>query len=381
MAERPNPKKVSLAFTKRTLYQDMRFLGGNAYRDMKMSLMMGTSSDVVHYLKRHSKLLKPFDGNEEVEFITKGIFSAVYLIKDRKGHELIVKRSHDGLIPIQLYRNIYLPMPHFIAKFFAPDYAISDRSLKRDVYDYEEVLRPVWGPKRNSINGNKMIPYLNMALHLVDNFIPVFEVNELHTLRFWKKQLDKKMHSSLSLLKQYLKSIPTQRSLIPQEERYILYDKFSKSLQTIFLQEAMKGKIDVIPKQQMAYPFELVAKGVIPDEMPKVMIEHILRTIQSLVKQMKLKKRIPKVPDYRPLESFKVFAPTPAELFFAETPNLIAHIDSNGLLNVSFVDTHFLFDVEGVFTYRWAAKRYWMSLFLNLRFWVKKALDVAQKNS
>lgn len=370
-----NPKDVSLTFTKGTLYQDMRFLGKNAYRDIKLSLMMGTSSDVVHYLKLHSKLLKPFNGNEEVELVTKGIFSAVYIMKDKSGHELIVKRSHDGWIPMQLYRNIYLPMPHYIVQFFAPDYAISSRSLRRDVYDYEEVLRPVWGPKRTSITGSKMIPYLNMALHLVDNFIPLFEVNDLYTMRFWNRQLGRKRHPKLSDLKRYLKAVPTQESLIPKEERYIFYDKFSDSLQTIFLQEAMKGKEDVIPGEKMAYPFELVSKGYIPEEMPKVMIEHILRTMQSLVRQIKIKKQIPKVPDYRPLESFKIFAPTPFELFFAETPNLIAHKDARGRLNVSYVDTHFLFEVEGNVTYRWTAKRYWMSLFLNLRFWIKKALS------
>jgi hypothetical protein len=376
MSKNNDPKNVSLSFTKGTLYQDMRFLGKNAYRDMKMSLIMGTSSDVVHYLKPHSKLLKPFNGNEEAELITKGIFSAVYIMKDHEGHELIVKRSHDGWIPIQLYRNVYLPMPHYVVQFFAPDYAISARSLRRDVYDYEEVLKPVWGPKRISITGSKMAPYLNMALHLVDNFIPLFEVNDLYKLRFWKRLLERKQHRSLSHIKRYLKSVPTQKSLIPNEERYIFYDRFSNSLQTIFLQEAMKGKKDVIPGKKMAYPFELVSKGYIPDEMPKVMIEHILRTMQSLVMQLKYKKQIPKVPDYRPLESFKIFAPTPFELFFAETPNLIAHKDSKGRLNVSYVDTHFLFEVEGNFTFRWTAKRYWMSLFLNLRFWIKKALSM-----
>ncbi len=174
---------------------------------------------------------------------------------------------------------------------------------------------------------------------------------------------------------EYLRKIKTPRMLIPQEERFILFDSFTNSLQTVFIQEAMRGKKDVIPGQKMAFPFELIAKGFIPPEMPKLMIEHILRSIESFVKQLDFKSKVKKVPDFRPLESWKVYPPTPYEMYFAETNNIVVFMGDDGRIKVSFVDTHLLLEPEDNSIYRWIESRYWMSLFLNLRFWIRKSLN------
>ena len=369
-----DPRTCNLDFTKNTVYKDVRKLGGNAYRDIKMSLTLGTSSDLVYYLKKSSNLLKNYNGNEIVEFLAKGMFSYVYLIKDHDGREIVVKRSHDGWLPLQLGKYIFISIPRFFVRLFFPDFDITPKSLKRDVYDYEKILSPYWSKNRVKLEGKKFKPYLNMALFMVDNFLPEFKTEDLYSKKFWKNLLDKKTHHKLSKLQRYLRSIDTPRLLIPDEERYILYDAFSNSLQTIFIQEAMRGKEDVISGKRMAYPFELMSAGVIPNEMPKLMIEHILRAIEAFVKQLSYTD-LPKVPDFRPLDAWKVFPPTPYEISFAETSNLVAYKRANGKINVALVDTHILHEPEGDIFYRWVERRTWISLFLNLRFWVRKALE------
>jgi hypothetical protein len=374
MSKKFNPQKCNLQFTKGTVYKDLRKLGVNAYRDIKMSLTLGTSSDLIYYLKQYSKLLSKFDGNEIVEPLAKGTFSYVYLVKDQDGTEIVVKRSHDGWLPLQVARYLFVPIPRFFINFFFNDYEISPRSLKRDVYDYEKIIKPFWGKGRDKLEGRKFMPYLNMALYMVDRFLPEIKVKDLYSKRFWNKMLKQKRHVNLTKLQKYLRSIQTPELLVPKEERFILYDAFSDSLQTIFIQDAVRGKRDVIPGKRMAYPYELIAAGVIPKEMPKLMIEHILRSMESFVKQLENKKNIPKVPDFRPIDSWKIFPPTPYEVYFAETGNLVVCKKEKNI-NVSLVDTHVLHEPEGDLTYRWIEIRCWMSLFLNLRFWVRKALE------
>ncbi len=369
-----DPKNCDLTFTKNTIYKDIRNIGGNAFRDIKMSLTLGTSSDLVYYLKKKSKLLKNYDGNEVVEFLAKGMFSYVYLVKDHDGKEIVVKRSHDGWLPLQLGKYFFVSIPRFIVRLFFPAYDITPKSLKRDVYDYEKILKPFWSKKRVKLEGRKFKSYLNMALFMVDNFLPEFSTEDLYSKKFWKKFLSKKSHKKLGKLQSYLREIETPKLLIPDEERFIFYDAFSNSLQTIFIQGAMRGKKEVIPGKKMAYPFELMAAGFIPKEMPKLMIEHILRSIEAFVKQLNTTES-PKVPDFRPLDSWKVFPPTPYEISFAETSNLVAYKKGDGKINIALVDTHLLHEPEGDVFYRWVEKRSWISLFLNLRFWVRKALE------
>jgi len=368
------PKTCDLNFTKNTVYKDVRKIGGNAFRDIKMSLTLGTSSDLVFYLKKKSKLLKNYEGNEIVEFLAKGMFSYVYLVKDHDGKEIVVKRSHDGWLPLQIGKYLFISIPRPLVRIFFPDYDITPKSLKRDVYDYEKIISPYWGNKRVKLEGRKFKPYLNMALFMVDNFLPEFTIDDIYSKKFWKGLLGKKRHNKLSKLQDYLRSIETPKLLIPDEERYIFYDAFSDSLQTIFIQEAMRGKKEVISGRRMAYPFELMAAGVIPEEMPKIMIEHILRAIEAFVKQLKTTE-LPKVPDFRPLDAWKVFPPTPYEISFAETSNLVAYVKKNEKINIALVDTHILHEPEGDIIYRWVERRTWISLFLNLRFWIRKALE------
>ncbi|MBN2015825.1 hypothetical protein JW766_03250 [Candidatus Dojkabacteria bacterium] len=369
------PETCDLKFTRDTVYKDLRKLGGNAFRDIKMSLSLGTTSDLVYYLKDHSKLLKGHTGDEIVEPLAQGSFSFVYLIKDHNGSEIVVKRSHDGWVPFQVGEYVYVPAPRSLVKFFFPDYDITPRSLKRDVYDYEEILKKFWGDERVKLEGEKFMPYLNMALHMVDMFLPEFTVHDIYSQKFWAKLLKKERHSKLLHLQKYLRNIETPALLIPKEERFIFYDAFSDSLQTVFIQEAMKGKEDIIPGKKMAFPFELISSGVIPKEMPKLMIEHILRAIECFVKQLERETPIPKVPDFRPLESWKIFPPTAYEIYFAETSNLVVYKGKNGRLNIGLVDTHVLHEPDGDLIYRWVERRCWISMFLNLRFWVRKALE------
>jgi len=375
--DRVDPEKYNLDFVKGTIYKDIRILGSNAYRDIKVSLTMGTSSDLIHYLKEYSKLLKGFNGNEQVEFLAKGIFSHVYIIKDHDGREIVIKRSHDGMIPLQLAKYFYAPIPRFLVGIFFSNFDITPISLRRDIYDYEKILKPFWGKKRLNIESSKFEQYLNMALFITDNFLPDFTAQEIHSKDFWRKLLSKPEHKKLTKLYKYLNSIETPELLIPEEERYVLYDRFSNSLQTIFIQEAMRGKEDVIPGKKMAFPFELIANGYIPKEMPKLMIEHILRSIESFVIQIN-KYLVPKLPDFRPLDAYKVFPPTPCEFLFAETANLVAYKNKNNKLRIVLVDTHILHDPEGDIMYRWVERRSWISLFLNLRFWIRKALDYSK---
>jgi hypothetical protein len=375
MAKGYDPKTCDLSFTKGTIYKDMRKLGGNAYRDVKMSLSLGTSSDLVHYLKKSSKLLKGFEGNEIVEPLAVGMFSYVYILQNDKGDEIVVKRSHDGWVPGQLSRTFFVPMPRLFVKLFFHDYDITPRSLERDVYDYEKILRPFWGKKRDKLEGRNFKPYLNMALHMVDRFLPDFSVDDLYSKKFWKKMLGKKTHKNLATLQKYLRSVHTPKLLMPEEERYVFYDAFSNSLQTIFIQRAVRGKKDIIPGKKMAYPYEMIAAGVVPKEMPKLMIEHILRSMECFVKQLDYKEELPKVPDFRPVDGWKVFPPTPYEVYFAETGNLVACFTGEGKLSLCYVDTHVLHEPEGDTTYRWLERRCWISMFLNLRFWIRKALD------
>jgi hypothetical protein len=370
-----NLEKVSLKFTEGTVYKDLRYVGGNAYRDIKMSLSLGTSSDLIYYLKKHSKLLKGFTGNEIVEQLAKGTFSYVYIIRNKNGKEVVVKRSHDGWIPFQMGKYFFLSVPRGLVKIVVPDFDINPKSLKRDVYDYEKILRPFWGDKRVSIESKKFEPYLNMALHMVDRFLPEFSTSDLYSKTFWKKFFGLPRHKQLIIFKKYLKRIPSPNLLIPEEERYILFDSFSQTLQTVFIQEAMRGEKDVIIGKDMAYPHELISHGVIPPEMPRIMIEYILRTFESFYEQLDYKDRPKKIPDFRPVESWKVFPPTPYEIYFAETGNLVAYRKESGKINVALVDTHMLHDPEEDISYRWVEKRAWISMFLNLRFWVRKALE------
>ena len=375
MSKKYNPANCNLDFVKGSLYKDLRNIGGNAYRDIKMSLTLGTSSDLVYYLKEHSKLFKNLDGDEIVEPITKGMFSEVYLIKDRNGSELVVKRSHDGMLPLQIGRSFYFPVPRFVVDIFFQDYDIGPNSLKRDVYEYSELIQPFLGTGRAKLESKKFQPYLNMALHMVDKFLPQFTLKDIYSQDFWNELLTQEPHKKLSKLKSNFKSITTPRRLIPLEERYILYDSFSDSLQTIFVQDAMRGEKEIIPGKKMAYPFELISHGFIPKEMPKLMVEHLLRKCEMFVHQLREKAEIPRVPDMRPLDSWKVFPPTPYEIYIAETSNLVAYLDKQGKLKISYVDTHVLHEPEGALTYRWVERRCWISTFLNLRFWVRKALE------
>lgn len=376
MSKNYDPLTCDISFTKGTVYKDVRELGGNAYRDLKMSLSLGTSSDLAYYLKPHSKLLENCEGNEIVEELAKGAYSQVYLVKDGDDKELVIKRSHDGLIPIQAARHLFINVPRFVVKFFVSHYDITPESLEVDVYDYEKILKPFWGKKRRKIEGDMFMPYLNMALHLVDQFVPDITEKELYSKEFWKKMLSQKKHKNLEKLQNYLGKQPTPKILIPDEERYVLFDSFSNSLQTIFIQEAMRREDEVVPGKKMAYPFELISEGVIPPEMPEVMIEHILRSFETFVEQLSYEDQVsPRIPDFRPINSWKVFPPTPYEIYFAETSNLVAYKQKDGKVNVALVDTHRLHEPEGDLSYRWVETRCWMSLFLNLRFWVRNALE------
>ncbi len=374
-----NPKTCDLNFLKGTVYKDMRKIGGNAFRDIKMSLDLGTSSDLIYYLKSHSKLLKNLSGNETAEFIAKGGFSCVYLIKDGDENQVVVKRSHDGWAPLQVGKNIYLYFPIWMVEVFISNYRITDESLHRDVYDYEELLKPCWGKDRVKIESKEFSRYLNMALYMVDHFLPDFSIKNIYSQEFWDKLLERKIHKNFDKLKKYLKNTKTEVSLVPEEERYILYDEFSSSLQTIFIQDAMRGKEEIIPGKKMAFPFELISKGVIPKEMPKIMIEHLLRTIEIFVEQINRDCDVKKVPDFRPLESWKAFPPTPSEMYIAETSNLVVNNNNGKDINVSLVDTHFMLEPKGNLLYRWTELRFWISLFLNIRFWVRKALEFSDR--
>jgi hypothetical protein len=374
-----NLQTEDLQFTKGTVYQDMRSLGGNAFRDIKMSLSLGTTSDIVYYLKKYSKLLSGFNGNEKIIPIYQGTFSFVYLAHDHNQKELIIKRSHDGWVPAQLLKNLKVSLPQWVVGMLFQDIGVTQKSLLRDVYDYEKILYPFWGPKRSNITSESFIPYLNMALHLITNFLPLFTTRDLYDKSFWIKLLRQKEHKDLSKLVKYIESIKDQESLIPHEERYIFYDSFSHSLQNIFIQTAIKGKYDIIPGKKMAFPFELVAEGFIPKELSKGVIEHILRTMESFVTQLDSNNPLKKVPDFRPLMPWKVFPPTPCELYFAETNNLVCcKSEKSENIQIKLVDTHVLMEPEGNYIYRWNERRYWMSLFLNLRFWVKKALSIEE---
>ncbi|MBU0975972.1 hypothetical protein KJ918_04180 [Patescibacteria group bacterium] len=365
----------NLKFTEGTVYKDLREAGGNAYRDIKMSLSLGTSSDLIYYLKKHSKLLCGFSGNEVVEELAKGTFSQVYIVKSGNGKEVVVKRSHDGWIPFQMGRYFFISVPRGLVKLAVHNFDITAKSLKRDVYDYEKILRPFWGDKRASIESAKFEPFLNMALHMVDQFLPEFSTKDLYSKKFWHKFFKLKRHKDLRTFKKYLKDVANPILLIPGEERYIFFDSFSQTLQTVFLQEAMRGEEDIIIGKDMAYPYELISHGVIPKEMPRIMIEHILRTFESFYEQLDCKNHPQKIPDFRPVESWKVFPPTPYEIYFAETGNLVAYKQNNGKVNVALVDTHMLHDPEEDISFRWVEKRAWISMFLNLRFWVRKALE------
>jgi hypothetical protein len=377
MIGKSDPLQFDLNFLKGTVYKDLRKIGVNAYRDIKMSLTLGTSSDLIYYLKDHSKLLKNFNGNELVEILNKGMFSYVYLIKDHGGREIVVKRSHDGWIPLQVFRDFYISIPRSLIGMFFSNYGIGEASLKRDVYDYEKIIKPYWGSKRAKLEGRKFMPYLNMALYMVDHFLPEFRVSDIYEKKFWKNLLRKKRHKNLTKLQKYLRRIKIQKNLIPNEERFVLYDAFSKSLQTVFIQEAMVGRSEVIPDKRMAFPFELISSGVIPKEMPKHMIEHLLRSIESFVSQIDAKCEIKKVPDFRPVDAWKIMPPTPYEMYIAETNNIVVNKGKSGELKVSLVDTHYLLESEGNMIYKWTERRYWVSMFLNLRFWIRKALEFA----
>ncbi len=372
-----NLKKADLSFTKGTVYQDMRTLGDNAYQDIKMSLHMGTSSDIVHYFKDHSNLLKNFRGDEKVKKLFRGTFSEVYLLYDNNGYEVVVKRSHDGWVPCQAGRDSYVYLPRWCIDFVMKMHDIEPESLRRDVYDYEEIIKPHWGKSRTPLTDEKFQKFINMGLYMVYSFLPAFNTKDLYSEDFWNDLLNRKPHKRMSKINKYLGKTDPQEKLIPSEERFILYDKQTDSLQTIFLQKAMRGQKEIIPGKRMAFPFELVEAGNIPQAMPLVMIEHILRTIESFVTQLKSQKKNPKVTDFRPLEAWKVYPPTPIELYFGETSNLVAYSDKNSRLNISLVDTHLLLEPEGNMIYRWIEKRYWRSLFVNLRFWMRKALDYA----
>jgi hypothetical protein len=378
MAKSVDPKTCDLSFLKGSVYKDLRELGGNAYRDIKISLLFKTSSDLIYYLKKHSKLLKNFNGDEIVSPIIKGIFSDVYLVSNHGKEQVVVKRSHDGLVPVQLFRNFHILVPRALAKIITQDYDITQESLRKDVHEYEKIIKPFWGGKREKITGKNFEEFINMGLHMVDKFLPDFGVKDIYSKKFWKKMLKRKKHKLLPNLRKYLRQVPAQKSLIPEEERYVMYDSFTNSLQTYIIQKAVLGKEDIIPGMKMAYPFELLANGVIPKEMPKLMMEHLLRTIESFVEQLDDKDQNQKVPDFRPIESWKVFPPTPCEMYFAETGNLVVSRQSSKSIGVYLVDTHYLLDPEFFLLYKWVEKRYWESLFLNLRFWIKKALDYVE---
>ncbi|MBN2015824.1 hypothetical protein JW766_03245 [Candidatus Dojkabacteria bacterium] len=375
MAKVYDPKTCDLSFIKGSIYKDLREMGGNAYRDIKMSLSLGTSSDLIYYLRNYSDLLKGFDGNEHVELLNRGMFSCVYLVKDHNGGQIVVKRSHDGWMPLQVFENFHIPIPRWLVSIFFSDYGVTEISLKRDVYDYENVIKPYWGTGRVKIEDEKFSPFLNMALYMVDHFLPEFSSADVYTKKFWKKLLNRKRHKKLSALYKYLKSVRTEKHLIPEEERFILYDAFTKSLQTLFIQDAKIGKEDVLEDKKMAFPFEMIAEGTIPREMPKLMIEHLLRSIESFVNQLKSGVEVNKIPDMRPIDIWKVLPPTPYELYIAETNNLVVYKDNKGAIRISLVDTHLLLEPEANLFYRWTEKRFWVSMFLNLRFWVRKALE------
>jgi len=76
-------KKWDLSFLKNTIYKDKRDLNENALRDIKNSLKLGTSSDLSYYLKKDSKLLQPFNGNESVKRISQGVFADVWRMKNK----------------------------------------------------------------------------------------------------------------------------------------------------------------------------------------------------------------------------------------------------------------------------------------------------------
>lgn len=380
MNKKADLQTCNLDFMKGTIYKDKRSLGENAFRDIKLSLMLGTAADLVHYLKKGSTLLKDFSGNEMVEDLFKGTFSVVYVTKDNNGKKLVIKRSHDGWLPLQFGKNFYVNIPRWFAKLFFADYDITEKSLQRDVYDYEKIVKPFWGKSRVKFTGEKFTPYLNMALHMDDHFLPEFEVEDIYTKKFWDKLLSRKRHKNLSAIRKYLRSVTEQDSLIPKEERFVLYDGFTNSLQTIFIQEAMFGEEELIPDRRMVFPFEMISNGVVPEEMPKLMLEHLLRTAESFVNQIDNDVPLKKVPDFRPLESWKVFPPTPYELFIAETNNLVVCKKKRDMIDVSLVDTHLLMEPEGNLIYRWTEKRYWVSLFMNIRFWVRKALSMIEED-
>ena len=372
-------KNCDLSFTKGTVYEDMRHLNGNAFVDIKMSLNMGTSSEIIYYLKKNSKLLQSCTGDEPVRAINKGVFSQVYLLEREDEEDLIVKKSHDEAIPFSIGKTSYIKLPRFIVNLVYDDYDIGPRSLKRDIDDYEKVIKPFWGPDRKDLEGEYFRKYINLILHMVDDYLPDFETEDIYNPNFWNRILKKDDHPKLDLFIKELKKYKGMESLIPKEERYIFYDSKSNSLQTIFLQEAKNGTEEILPGKKMAYPYQLVSEGVIFSEMPRHMIDHFIRVIDTFIIELRDDKyKIAKVPDYRPHEAWKVLPPSPVHQYLSETSNLVAHKDEEGQLNVTFVDTHILLEKITNTTFLWVQKRYWESLFMNLRFWFKKILEKAK---
>ena len=374
MAEKFDPKTCDLSFLKGTVYQDMRFLKENSFPDIKMSLSLGTCSDMVFYLKKYSNLLRNFNGNESVKPLSEGIFSSVYYLKSDKGNSLVLKKSHDGWIPFRIFQGFDIPLPRWLIGYFYDDYEISPDSLLRDVYDYEKVIRPFWGKDRVSVFSPEIRKFINLVLHLVDSNLPKFSVSDLHTLKFWDDMLKKDEHELLDKFVLQMKRQAVQKSLIPEEERFIFYDPKSKLLQSIFIQEAKKGEDEILPDKFMVFPFQLVAEGIIPEELPVSMIDQFIRVPYSFYEQLKASVEIAKVPDYRPHEGWKLFPPSPVELYVSETNNLVVYKNSKGNFEVSFVDTQILMEHKSNQIYEWLEKRFWNSLFLNLRFWARNIL-------
>ena len=245
-------------------------------------------------------------------------------------------------------------------------------SLKRDVHDYEDVIKPYWGKSRKTLHNDELSRYLRLALYMVDEYIPKFTADELHTKRFWNKLLEKDRHPLMDKLEEHIKKYK-DKELIPEEERFVFYEKETNSLQTIFIQKASIGTEEILPDKYTAYPFELVAEGVIFDELPKLMLDHMITAVYAFVEQLN-KFKMAKVPDYRPYEGWKLFPPSPYEMHLAETNNLMVYKSKKGDLFVKFIDTHILFDREANQIFKWIEKRYWISLFLNIRFWMKKII-------
>jgi len=365
-------KKWDLSFLKNTIYKDKRDLNENALRDIKNSLKLGTSSDLSYYLKKDSKLLQPFNGNESVKRISQGVFADVWRMKNKNGNELIIKTSHDNFIPIEVFNRFRIQVPLFFVNFVFDDYEICVDSLKRDVYDYENFFKPFWGDNRRNVLDEN---YVNFACNMVDNYVPSFKKEDLSQKTFWDNLIyGKKNPKTLKIIK-YFKSLKASSQLIPKEERYVLYDNKFDKLRTIFLQESMIGKDEILPDRYVAYPWELVLEGLIFEEMPMLMLEHFFTTIEAFYYQIKNNIIPMKCPDYRPTEMWKALPPASPQFFVAETNNLVVSKDQTGLLHITYIDTHILYDTETNQIYKWVENRYWSSVFLNIRFWMRKVID------